>query len=287
MKEAKQGPVSLLEDHSAENLFSHCSSLPFTVKPFCSPLLQACSLCDILAGGEAPGSGWQHSFPQSLVGELEGPQNWDGRPVWDDHSEDSLTDLSLLCSAVVLRKPTMLSFHCWCILDCPPEQLNRPASISVFFIHGAPSCLCIFVVLFMSTWMRFHFSSLLKRSVISSWDVLVPIRGAGWAEGTGRVFPPCARKLHQQGSFKGCCVTCFLWGVAAGLPSSWGLSFPCLLAHHLGPSSDKCCRIRRLPWILCEDIFSPPLSPPAPSQPTLLCTYFYHSLHLLSAFAIC
>lgn len=283
--EAKQGPVSILEDHSAENLPFHCLPSSFS-------LCLASPSCLVLRHPwqeVKPWTGWQHSSPQSLVGELEDScQELRWQTSLDDHSGKfpQAESSAAVFSIVVLRKPSMLLpllMHSW----LSPWSAESPSQYICVFYSWSPSVLvyfCSFIHVHPDEIPHF----LLTPQQIDGWSLkemcLHQSEGLGELRNR-RVFPPCARKLHQQGSFKGCCVTCFLGGVVAGLPRL-GLSFPCLLAHHLGPSSDKCRRIRRLPWIPCEDTFSP-LHPPAPSPSpaSLFSSALTTTFHLLSAFA--
>lgn len=208
--EAKQGPVSLLEDHSAENLPSHCLPSSFS-------LCLASPSCLVLRHPwqeVKPWTGWQHSSPQSLVGELEDScQELRWQTSLDDHSGKfpQAESSAAVFSIVVLRKPAMLLpllMHSW----LSPWTAESPSQYICVFYSWSPSVLvyfCSFIHVHPDEIPHFLFTP----QQIRGWSLkemcLHQSEGLGELRNR-RVFPPCARKLHQQGSFKGCCVTCFL-----------------------------------------------------------------------------
>lgn len=143
--EDKQGPVSLPEDHSAE-------ILPFHGLPSSFLLCLASSSCLVLRHPwqeVKPWTGWQHSSPQSLFGELEDScQELRWQTSLDDHSgkftqaESSAAAFSI----VVLRKPSVL-LPLLIIPDGPPKQLNHQP-VYLCFVFMEPLSACVFRYLY-------------------------------------------------------------------------------------------------------------------------------------------
>lgn len=275
-------PVSLLEDHSAENLPSHC--LPFFLFTVClaSP---SCLVLRHPWQEVKPGPAGSTALPVPCWwarGLLPGTEMADqsGWPQWKIPS----SRIFCCCVQHSCAQKTHYASSTADACQLSPWTAESPSQYICVFYSWSPSVLvyfCSFIHVHPDEIPHFLFTP----QQIRGWSLrrCACINQRGWVteeqKGISTVYSGSSiskvplKAAVWPASLGSCC-----WSAEAGLV------FPCLFAFILGLLQTNAVRIRRLPWIFVK-IPSPSPASCSISFPCFLFSSALTTFHLLSAFA--